>query len=373
MAAVEMPPQTRDAAVENGQGQPDTRALAVAQALQDHLPDTHQVILFGSRATGVWKPRSDIDLAVLGASSDMQTICTLGEQARKEAEVVYSSSPPIQITPLPWMEFEEFRTSFPHVAGQVQLLGLTTEGEHLPPMPQDNPWPGVQSLLQASQRHLEVALSHVGNNRLHFALFHALSAMEMAVKATLGAHTIRFDHHHALNEFVTALPQDLQTWLDSKITSAQRDALVKFRNPSLYGGVDLVWPPDPPEAIIVAAQQVCGRLADHILEHLDKTPDDVKYAHWLKDEPFGGVESIPLPPPPYLSEADQVTIGVLRTFLDGLVPSDDLEQIANTWQENGPPPDALIRIRNVQTNPSEWRSWLSLSATDSDSDTLPPR
>ena len=373
MAAVAMPPQTRGAAVEHGQGQPDARALAVARALQDHLPETHQVILFGSRATGFWRPRSDIDLAVLGASSDMQTICTLGEQARKEAEFVYGSSPPIQITPLPWMEFEEFRTSFPHVAGQVQLLGLTTKGEHLPPMLQDNPWPGVQSLLQASQRHMEVAISHVGDNRLHFALFHALSAMETAVKATLGAHSIRFDHHHALNEFVTDLPQDLQTWLDGKMTSVQRDALVKFRNPSLYGGIDLVWPPDPPEAIIVTAQQVCGRLADHILEHLDKTPGDVKYEHWLKYEPFGGVESTPLPSPPHLTEEYQVTIGVLRTFLGGLVPSDDLEQIANTWQENGPPPDALIRIRNVQTNPSEWRSWLSLSETDSNSDTLPPR
>ncbi len=63
------------------------------------------------------------------------------------------------------------------------------------------------------------------------------------------------------------------------MTSAQRDALVKFRNPSLYGGIDLVWPPDPPEAIIVTAQQICGRLADHILEHLDKIPGDVKYEH----------------------------------------------------------------------------------------------
>lgn len=32
-----------------------------------------------------------------------------------------------------------------------------------------------------------------------------------------------------------------------------------------------------------------------------------------------------------------------------------------------------MRVRNVQTNPSEWRSWLSLSATDSNSDTLLPR
>lgn len=47
MAAVDPP----DAAEANGRGQPDPRALAVARALQDYLPDA-EIILFGSRATG---------------------------------------------------------------------------------------------------------------------------------------------------------------------------------------------------------------------------------------------------------------------------------------------------------------------------------
>ncbi len=56
MAAVERSLQTLNAVAEGaGTGQPDPRALAVARALQDQLPDT-EVVLFGSRAAGTWHP-----------------------------------------------------------------------------------------------------------------------------------------------------------------------------------------------------------------------------------------------------------------------------------------------------------------------------
>ena len=54
-------------APEYGDGAPDPRALALAGALQDRLPDA-RVLLFGSRATGAWTPGSDIDLAVIGGA-----------------------------------------------------------------------------------------------------------------------------------------------------------------------------------------------------------------------------------------------------------------------------------------------------------------
>ena len=181
------------------------------------------------------------------------------------------------------------------------------------------------------------------------------------LKAALGAPRVDFRKIHGLADLSRYLGAESHgaTWWGDELSLAQLQELSDFRLPSLYAGAHKKWPQDPPEEIVGATQQVCGRLADHILEHLGKTPRDVKYEHWLKNEPFGGVESIPLPPSPYLTEADQVTIGVLRTFLDGMLPSDELERIANAWQENRPPPDALVRIRNVQTNPSEWRRWLS--------------
>ena len=377
MAAADVQRQTPDMADDHGQGLPDPRALAVAQALQRQLPDTAEVVLFGSRASGDWRPWSDIDLAVIDVDRDRAKELDAWDLALTETKSLYPKgwSPSIQITHLPRSEFEKFRTSLPHIAGQVQRWGLTATGNHFPPMLQDNPWPGVQALLQAAQEQLNSAVALLRNNSKGTALFHAHVALGIMLKAALGASRIDFRKIHGLADLSRYLGAESHgaTWWGDELSLAQLTELSDFRLPSLYAGANKKWPQDPPEEIVGAAQQVCSRLADHILEHLGQTPRDVKYDHWLKNEPFGGVESIPLPPFPYLTEADQVTIGVLRTFLDGMVPSNELERIANAWQENRPPPDALVRIRNVQTNPSEWRRWLSLSATDSGSDTPSPR
>ncbi|MXZ42390.1 MAG: nucleotidyltransferase domain-containing protein [Caldilineaceae bacterium SB0666_bin_21] len=374
MAAVERPLQTSDMAeAGSGSGQPDPRALAVAQALQDQLPDTQQVVLFGSRATGFWKPHSDIDLAVLGAPSDLQTIGEMGELARIKADAVYSPSPSIQITPLSWPEFEECRSSYPHVAGQVQLWGLTATGDYLSPMPQDNPWPGVQGLLQVSQRHLEAAFAHAGDNRMHFALFHSLSAMETAAKASLGAHRIRFDHHHDLNGFVADLPDDLQVWMDSKISHSQRKALVDFRNPSLYDRIAEKWPPDPPEEIVATAQQVCSGLAKHVLGCLGKTPRDVKYDYWLSDGPLGGLESVPaLGYRSLLTEPEQMAIGALHVMLGDVLPLADLGRIEYAWRRSGLPDDVAVRIGAVMAKPAAWRTLLPDELDDGSETDQPP-
>lgn len=50
--------------LEYGHGVPDPLALTVAAELQAQLPDT-EVLLFGSRAIGNWRPESDIDLAAI--------------------------------------------------------------------------------------------------------------------------------------------------------------------------------------------------------------------------------------------------------------------------------------------------------------------
>ena len=47
----------------------------VAQEIQSWLPEA-EVILFGSRATGTWRPRSDINLAPIGISPDTDVMHT---------------------------------------------------------------------------------------------------------------------------------------------------------------------------------------------------------------------------------------------------------------------------------------------------------
>ena len=96
--------QDRDAAapaLNAGNGAPAPRALAVAAALQRHLPDA-QGLLVSSRATGSWQPRSDIDLAVIGVEES--TVPALRKQAKPHSRVVYDDA-------VPYVKVNTFTTS----------------------------------------------------------------------------------------------------------------------------------------------------------------------------------------------------------------------------------------------------------------------
>ena len=295
MAVVEAPLQTPDTAADIGQGQPDPRALAVAQEIQSRLPEADG-ILFGSRATGTWRPRSDIDLALVGISPDTDAMLALKDQARGVAKTEYTDRPPhIQITLIPRTDFEAHRTSFPHIAGQVQFRGLTPTGERLPALPQDNPWPGVQEKLQAVQSHLMRSLRALGAGDPADALFHAQEALEFCLKAALGANRLPFDKHHDLEGFAADLSEVRSEWMEGMLPPAQLLELSKFREQAIYGGRSKKWPSNDPEEIVEAVQRICGELASHILKHLGKSPRDVKYEHWLSNEPLGGMEATPIP------------------------------------------------------------------------------
>lgn len=178
--------QTLDPAY--GQGSPDPRALELAGALQQHLPEA-DVLLFGSRAIGDWRPQSDMDLAVIGGDPDAaeEAIAQLQSQ---------EAHPHAQLFHFTRAEFNELRVSLPHIAGQVQAHGLTAAGEHLPPMDQDNPWPGVQGLLHAARRKLQTALIVFGTEPLTGEMVLATyGALERCVKAVLGVEGKDFRKH----------------------------------------------------------------------------------------------------------------------------------------------------------------------------------
>ena len=358
MAAVDPTLQTPDTAEANRQGQPDPRALAVARALQNHLPDA-EIILFGSRAAGTWDSRSDIDLALIGTPPETEAMISVKHQVHAVAGEAYNDHPPhIQITAIPRPDFEELRTSFPHIAGQVQCEGLTPTGDRLPVMPQDNPWPGVQEKLQATQNHLRRALHAMGGGDPADALFHAEEALENCLKAALGVNRLPFGHHHNLELLVDSLSEVRSEWLEGMLSYSQLTSLAAFREQAVYGGRHKNWPSDEPEELVEAVQQSCSALAGHILKHLGKTPREVKYEHWLSDEPLGGLESLPIPPT-HLSSEDWRTIGNLEALLlTGVVTQEEFEMLESDWMQDGPPQDARERIKNALNNPGEWRKWL---------------
>ena len=151
MAVVEVPLQTPNTTADIGQGQPDPQALTVAQEIQSWLPKA-KVILFGSRATGTWSPRSDIDLALIGISPDTDAMLALKDQAHAVTETEYTDRPPhIQITLIARPDFEAHRTSFPHIAGQVQFRGLTPTGNDYQPCRRTIHGPGCKKSCRLSK------------------------------------------------------------------------------------------------------------------------------------------------------------------------------------------------------------------------------
>ena len=365
-----------------GQGRPDPRALAVAQELQERLPDT-QVMLFGSRAGGRWRPRSDLDLAVIGMEEDLESESSLRNTAKAMAGDLYDRPPDIQIFPIPRSEFEKFRTSLPHIAGQVQSRGLTPEGEHLPLMTQDNPWPGVRTLLQSTRRHLERALGNL-EQYPDEAVFHAHSALETVLKAALGAAKVDFEFTHNLQDLVRQAreeaPATLLASMEGFPSAAQLNEWTKFRLQVPYSGETVPWPADSAEEIVGTVQRLSGILAGHALESLGKSPHDVGYAEWLGNGPLAGWESLPLD---YFSQAEveeriiqeiraaertDLAVATLRVFLGSDLTPAVLDRIEAAWRAEGPPPDYLQNLKDAQQAPDNWRSLLLSDHHEPDTD-----
>ena len=357
MAVVEVPLQTPGTAVDIGQGHPDPRALAVAQEIQSWLPEA-EVILFGSRATGTWRPRSDIDLALIGISPDTDIMLALKDQAHAIAETKYTDRPPhIQITLITQPNFEAHRTSLPHIAGQVQFRGLTPTGERLPAIPQDNPWPGVQEKLQAVQSHLMRSLRDLGAGNPADALFHAQEVLEICLKAALGTNQFPLDKHHDLEDLAADLSEGCSEWMEGMLAPAQLLELSKFREQAIHSGRSEKWPSNDPEEIVGVAQRICGELEGHILKHLGKSLRDVKYEYWLSDGPLGRMESTSIPA--HLSSEDWQKIGSLEALLStNTLSQDQIEQIESNWIRNGPLQDSFERIGGVLNNPDTWPTLL---------------
>ncbi len=351
--------QDRDAvapALNAGNGAPDPRALAVAAALQRYLPDA-QVLLFGSRATGSWQPRSDIDLAVIGVEES--TAPALRNQAKPHSKVVYGDAAPyVQVFTFTMAEFVRCRTALPHIAGQVQRYGLTPAGEHLPPMPQDKPWPEVQRLLHSCVRNLSKALyALVQPGLLDADVFFAQGALENVIKARLTALAVEFDRHHEMEELVDRLPRD-QRWLVDIFTSDQFGQMTAARKTGMYAGDTSAWQglSDNAHDVVLTVQQACGRMESEILELMGKTVRDVRYDAelWIDDGPLAGWGTVPV---------DHVRmVNRLRTNCDGLVPVATLDRIERNWLRHGPPADATVRIAVLEaraaTDTDAWRELL---------------
>ncbi len=365
MAAVEV--RERTSPDVNGHA-PDPRALAVVGVLQSRLPDTQEVVLFGSRAMGNWRPWSDLDLAVIGVPRDRDSEVSLHQQAEAIARDQYGrESPSVQIFPFPRSEFEACRTSHPHIAGQVQYWGITATGDPLPDMTQDNPWPAAQAHLQSAHNDLGNALFNLNGGQPQFAvaLRSAHGALEHCFKALLSAARVKFLHNHKLEELAPNVMHVHGAQAGGFPDAAWLKVLTRFREQSPYAGANPPWPEESPRSVVEQAQHLCGSLAQSTLDLMHKHPADVGYETlYDRNAALGGVESLPLNH--FSPRASMERFGTAK-MLEGAVantleyleqvPLQGRIQLRDAWLEAGETPNPHA-VMAVMTGQAEWQTLL---------------
>jgi hypothetical protein len=346
----------------HGNGGPDPRALELVGELQRQLPDA-RVLLFGSRAIGDWRPGSDIDLAVIGGSKDAAADVLV--QLRSQEPY-----PCAQLFHFTVTEFDELRTSLPHVAGQVQAHGLTAAGERLPPMDQDNPWPGVQELLHAARRKLEAALILFGTQPLTGEIVLSVHAtLERCLKAVLGAEGVDFrdhlpqDRQHNLCALAELLTAETPVDPTDVIPVKYLHELDAYQDTAPYKHDQQVeWPTTDNETLLAAAQRASLDLAGHALAMLGKTPRDIGYEHHIGRDALGGFGTVALD---YYAHAkvgarelqhieNTGRVRDLHILLGSRLTESQLARVESNWYTHNAPDDVLERLVAVMANPATW-------------------
>ena len=364
------------------------------RGLQEQCPDS-LVLLFGSRAQGRWLSNSDIDIAVIGFAErdDEDAYWDLRGRADDLADQSYGVPPGVQVEMFSWGEFESLRTSLPHMAGQIQHHGVTAEGEHLAPVKQDNPWPGIQELLQAARWNLQHSLTNRADNRNPaLAVKYASDALETSYKAALSTAGVGWDRKHHLHEFARSLVVARPAWWQPNLTAEVLKIMGKFRvNVPYKDPSRLNWPPLPVDVLIKEVQASAGRLAGMVLKEIGKTPDQAGYPDtWPSDkEKPDGWRSMPLHG---WEEADlnlmstreadkaeglaegldigldkgmdigrtEANIRTMNVLLKSVLGPVERDLVAMYWRENGSPMNATERIVRVQ----EGEAWVGILVPD---------
>ena len=193
----------------------DPKAIAVARAVQQTVPEGAVVILFGSRARGDYNGRSDIDLMVLApdhAATDRDAKAATSSAARAIAEQEYGYSMPVDILHLDHPRFRRGRRAVNHVA-----YDITRDGIPMTQIPFDaiNPdadddgypdsWPDVAERLRDaldSFRHMRYDLAddaekYLGRN--------AHETLEHCYKALISALGVEYPRTHELRDLEALL------------------------------------------------------------------------------------------------------------------------------------------------------------------------
>ena len=197
------------------QDKADPKAIAVARAVQQTVPEGAVVVLFGSRARGDYNRRSDIDLMVLAPdrnsiSSDARAATSSAALAVAKQEYGYTM--PVDILHLDHPRFRRGRRAVNHVA-----YDITRDGIPMTQIPLDaiNPdgdddgypdnWPDIGERLRDGLRAFRYMRYDLADGAEKYLGRNAHETLEHCYKALLSALGVAYSRTHDLRELETLL------------------------------------------------------------------------------------------------------------------------------------------------------------------------
>ena len=193
----------------------DPKAIAVARAVQETVPEGAVVVLFGSRARGDYNRRSDIDLMVLtpdrdSISSDARA--TTSGAAIAVARQEYGYTMPVDILHLDHPRFRRGRRAVNHVAYDITKDGIPmtqipfdavnpdAEDDHYP----DN-WPDIGERLRDALDSFRSMRHDLADGAEKYLGRHGHETLEHSYKALISALGVTYPRTHDLKELEALL------------------------------------------------------------------------------------------------------------------------------------------------------------------------
>ena len=196
----------------------DPKAVAVAQAVQEQVQSDAVIVLFGSRARGDYRQRSDIDLMMLVPDRDASghdAWAAASRAARAAAEREYGHSVEVDVLQIDHPRFRRGRRAVNHVAydiikdgipmTQIPFSAIDPDADGDDGYP-DN-WPDISERLKDaldSFRHMRYDLADGAEKYLGRS---AQETLEHSYKALISALGVTYPRTHDLRELEARLDQ----------------------------------------------------------------------------------------------------------------------------------------------------------------------
>ena len=262
----------------------DPKAIAVARAVQDAAPADAVIFLFGSRARGDYRQRSDIDLMMLvpdrdSSGTETSAACPPHRPGRRRRKGIRLRSIEVDVLQLDHPRFRRCRRAVNHVAYDITRDGIPMTQipfSAIDPNADDDDgypdnWPDISERLRDALRAFSYMRYDLADGAEKYLGRNAQETLEHSYKALISALGVSYPRTHSLRELEAQLNQlsvrhgvhipPSLSWLDN------------FAGGERYGAP----PPLPisPQDFFEQVEQVKNAIIARVYEITGTTEDDL--------------------------------------------------------------------------------------------------